>query len=338
MKLETRTLGTSGPPITTVGFGSWATGGGGWAFGWGPQDDDASIRAIVHAVSRGVNWIDTAAVYGLGHSEEVVGRALAGIPAADRPLIFTKCGLTWDPANRRAEVRHIARPESLRRECDDSLRRLGIERIDLFQIHWPDESGVPVEDSWGEMSRLVDEGKVRAIGVSNYDVALLERCERVRHVDSLQPPFSMVFRESAGDVIPWAATHGTGVIAYSPMASGILTDSFSAERVAAMSDEDWRRAAPHFNEPALSHNVALRDALRPIARRHGTTVSAVAVAWVLAWPGVMGAIVGARSPEQVDGWLGGGSLKLGTDDLAEIATAVERTGAGSGPVRPPERP
>jgi Predicted oxidoreductases (related to aryl-alcohol dehydrogenases) len=332
--MDVRKLGTSGMEITKVGFGSWAAGGGGWAFSWGPQDDDASIGAIVHAVSKGVNWVDTAAIYGLGHSEEVVGRALAGIPAADRPLIFTKCGLTWDLANRHEQPRRIARPESLRRECEASLRRLGIERIDLFQIHWPDESGVPAEDSWGEMGRLVDEGKLRAIGVSNYDVALLERCERVRHVDSLQPPFSMIFRESAGGVIPWAAAHGTGVIVYSPMASGILTDSFSAQRVAAMSDEDWRRTAPHFNEPALSRNVALRDALRPIARRHGTTVSAVAVAWVLAWPGVTGAIVGARSPEQVDGWLGGGSLKLGTDDLAEIAAAVERTGAGSGPVRP----
>ena len=332
--MDVRKLGTSGMEITTVGFGSWAAGGGGWAFSWGPQDDAASIRAIVHAVSKGVSWVDTAAIYGLGHSEEVVGRALTAIPAADRTLIFTKCGVTWDPANRHEPAKNIARPESLRRECEASLKRLGVERIDLFQIHWPDESGVPAEDSWGEMSRLVDEGKVRAIGVSNHDVDLLARCERVRHVDSLQPPFSMIFRESAGGVIPWAAAHGTGVIVYSPMASGILTDSFSAQRVAAMSDEDWRRAAPHFNEPALSRNVALRDALRPIARRHGTTVSAVAVAWVLAWPGVTGAIVGARSPEQVDGWLGGGSLKLGADDLAEIAAAVERTGAGSGPVRP----
>ena len=332
--MDVRELGTSGLRITPVGFGSWAAGGGGWAFSWGPQDDDASIRAIVHAIGKGLNWIDTAAVYGLGHSEEIVGRALAGIPAADRPLIFTKCGLIWDPADRRAPARRIARPESLRRECEASLRRIGIERIDLFQIHWPDESGVPAEDSWGEMSRLVDEGKVRAIGVSNHDVALLERCERIRHVDSLQPPFSMIVRESAGDVIPWAAAHGTGVIVYSPMASGILTDSFSVGHLAAMSDEDWRRAAPRFNEPALSRNVALRDTLRPIARRHGSTVSAVAVAWVLAWPGVTAAIVGARSPEQVDGWLDGGSLRLGADDLAEIATAMERTGAGSGPVRP----
>ncbi|MGD0862489.1 MAG: aldo/keto reductase [Candidatus Limnocylindrales bacterium] len=332
--MNTRKLGTSGMEITTIGFGSWAAGGGGWAFSWGPQDDDASIGAILHAVSRGVNWVDTAAVYGLGHSEEVVGRALARILASDRPLLFTKCGLVWDPADRRSPARRIARPDSLRQECEASLRRLAIERIDLYQIHWPDESGVPTEDSWGEMGRLVDEGKVRAIGVSNYEVALLERCEAVRHVDSLQPSFSMISRGSAADVIPWAQAHGTGVIVYSPMASGILTDSFSAERVAAMADDDWRRQATNFVEPALSRNVALRDALRPIARRHGTTVSAVAVAWVVTWPGVTGAIVGARSPEQVDGWLGGGSLKLSADDLTEIARAVERSGAGSGPVRP----
>jgi aryl-alcohol dehydrogenase-like predicted oxidoreductase len=335
--MNVRELGTSGLQITTVGFGSWAVGGGGWAYSWGPQDDDDSIRAIVHAAGKGVSWVDTAGVYGLGHSEEVVGRALARIPASDRPLVFTKGALVWDPQNPWSPAKRIADPASLRRDCEASLRRLGVERIDLFQIHWPDESGVPAEESWGEMGRFVDEGKVGAIGVSNYGVELLERCERVRHVDSLQPPFSMISRESAGGVIPWAAAHGTGVIVYSPMASGILTDSFSAERVAAMSDDDWRRVAPNFNEPALSRNVALRNALRPAAQRHGTTVSAVAVAWVLAWSGVTGAIVGGRSIEQVDGWLGGGSLRLGDDDLAEIAAALEATGAGSGPVRPKGR-
>jgi aryl-alcohol dehydrogenase-like predicted oxidoreductase len=332
--MNVRKLGTSGMEITTVGFGAWALGGGGWAFGWGPQDDDDSIRVIVHAVSKGVNWVDTAGVYGLGHSEEVVGRALARIPASDRPLVFTKCALVWDPQNPRTPAKRISEPASLRRECEASLRRLGVQRIDLFQIHWPDDYGVPVEESWGEMSRFVDEGKVGAIGVSNYGVELLERCERVRHVDSLQPPFSLIARDSASDLIPWAAAHGTGVIVYSPMASGILTDSFSAARVAAMAEDDWRRRAGNFTDPALSRNVALRDALRPIAGRHGSTVSAVAVAWVLAWPGVSGAIVGARSPEQVDGWLGGGAVTLTPADLSEIAAAVERAGAGSGPVRP----
>jgi aryl-alcohol dehydrogenase-like predicted oxidoreductase len=329
-----RNLGTSGLSITTVGFGSWATGGGGWAFGWGPQDDDTSARAIVHAVRNGVNWIDTAGVYGLGHAEEVVGGAIAQLPAADRPLVFTKGGLVWDPADRRAPARRISRPDSLRSDVEASLRRLGVEVIDLFQIHWPDESGVPVEESWGEMARFVEEGKVRAIGVSNYDVERLERCEKVRHVDSIQPPFSLINRGSGGTVIPWAAAHGTGVIVYSPMASGILTDSFSAARVAEMAEDDWRRKSTAFVEPELSKNLGLRDALAPIAGRHGSTVSAVALAWAVSWPGVTGAIVGARSPEQVDGWLGGASLELIPQDVAEIEAAIAATAAGSGPVRP----
>jgi aryl-alcohol dehydrogenase-like predicted oxidoreductase len=334
MALNVRKLGTSGLEITTVGFGSWAVGGGGWAYGWGPQEDDESIRAIERAVSGGVNWIDTAAIYGLGHSEEVVGRALAGMPAADRPLVFTKCGLEFDPADHMKPATRKASPAFIRTEVERSLRRLAVERIDLYQIHRPDETGVPVEDSWGEMSRLVEEGKVRAIGVSNFGVELLERCERVRHVDSLQPPFSLIHRESGSGLIPWAAAHGTGVIVYSPMASGILTDSFSRERVKAMADDDWRRHSDSHSEPELSRNLALRDALRPIAARHATTVSAVAVAWVLAWPGVSGAIVGARKPEQVDGWLPAGSLVLSPADLDEIADAASRLGVGTEPARP----
>jgi aryl-alcohol dehydrogenase-like predicted oxidoreductase len=332
--LQTRPLGTSGLNITTVGFGSWAVGGGGWEFGWGPQDDDDSIHAIQHAVSAGVSWIDTAAIYGLGHSEEVVGRALAGIPAADRPLIFTKCGLDSDPIDPFKPLIRTAKPEFLRVEVERSLRRLGVEQIDLYQIHWPDEVGTPVEESWGEMSRFVDEGKVRAIGLSNFGADLLERCERVRHVDSIQPPFSLIRRGSGIDVIPWAAAHGTGVIVYSPMASGILTDSFSRDRVDAMAKDDWRRQSDGHTEPELSRNLALRDALRPIAARHGTTVAAIAVAWTLAWPGVSGAIVGARTPEQVDGWLPGGSVTLSSADLAEMASAVEGLGIGTAPVRP----
>jgi aryl-alcohol dehydrogenase-like predicted oxidoreductase len=332
--VDTRDLGTSGLSITTVGFGSWAVGGGGWAFGWGPQDDEESARAIVHAVEQGVNWVDTAAVYGLGHSEEVVGRAVSGISAGDRPFIFTKCGLIWDEANHMAPARRILRPETIRTECEASLRRLGVDRIDLYQFHRPDESGVPVEESWGEMALLADEGKVRAIGVSNFDVGLLERCEPIRHVDSLQPPFSMIQRGTASDLLPWAAAHGTGVIVYSPMASGILTDSFSRDRVEAMAKDDWRRQSDGHTEPALSRNLALRDALRPIAARHGTTVAAIAVAWTLAWPGVSGAIVGARTPEQVDGWLPGGSVSLSPADLTEMASAVESLGVGTAPVRP----
>jgi aryl-alcohol dehydrogenase-like predicted oxidoreductase len=332
--LSKRDLGRSGLRITTVGFGSWAVGGSGWAFGWGPQDDEASVRAICHAVEAGVSWIDTAAIYGLGHSEEVVGRALKQLPAAERPFVFTKCGLVWDPDRPLLPARRIAEPASLRRDCEASLRRLGVDVIDLFQIHWPDESGVAAEDSWAEMARLADEGKVRAIGVCNYSVELLERCERVRHVDSLQPPLSLIARGSVAELIPWAQAHDTGVIVYSPMSSGLLTDSFKRERVAAMAPDDWRAKSTYFAEPALSAGLALRDALRPIAARHGTTVSAVAVAWTLAWPGVSGAIVGARSPEQVDGWLPAGSLELTAADLDEIAAAVEATGAGSGPARP----
>lgn len=334
MTLQTRSLGTGGPGITTVGFGAWAVGGAGWAFSWGPQDDEESIRAIRHAVAGGVNWIDTAAIYGLGHSEEVVGRAIAGIPAGERPLVFTKCGLKFDPADRYKPAQRNSQPAFIREEVERSLGRLGVERIDLYQFHWPDETGTPVEDSWGEMSRLVDEGKVGAIGVSNFGVDLLERCERIRHVDSLQPPFSLINRASGSTVIPWAAANGTGVIVYSPMASGILTDSFSRERVAAMSEEDWRRRSDGHTEPLLTRNLALRDALRPVAARHGTTVSSVAVAWTLAWPGVSGAIVGARTARQVDGWLPAGTLTLTPEDLDEIAAAVERLGIGSEPVRP----
>jgi aryl-alcohol dehydrogenase-like predicted oxidoreductase len=332
MELKKRRLGTTDLEITTVGFGAWAIGGGGWAYGWGPQDDAGSIASIRHAISRGVNWIDTAAIYGLGHSEEVVGRALREIPASERPFVFTKCGMIPDPARPYDEPARDLRPASIRREVEASLRRLGVERIDLYQFHWPDQAGTPIEDSWREMDRLVDEGKVRAAGVSNFDVALLERAESVRHVDSLQPPFSLVRRDAAADVIPWAKAHETGVIVYSPMQSGLLTDTFSVKRLVSMDDDDWRRRSAQFTEPNLSRNIALRDALRPIAKRHDVTVSAVAVAWTLASPGVTGAIVGARSPEQVDGWIAAGSLDLDASDLAQIAGAIRATAAGSGPI------
>ncbi|MDB5518868.1 MAG: putative aldo/keto reductase [Tardiphaga sp.] len=287
-----------------------------------------------HALKLGVNWIDTAAVYGLGHSEEVVGRLLRERSPSDRLMVFTKCGLIWDPNDPMAPPRRVLKPESIRQECDASLRRLGVERIDLYQFHWPDETGTPVEDSWKEMVRLIEEGKVRLGGVSNFDVSLLERCEAVRHVDSLQPPFSLIRRQAAAREIPWCARHNTGVICYSPMQSGLLTDTFSREKVARFSADDWRRRSPDFIEPNLSRNLALRDALRPIAQRHHTTVSAVAVAWTLAWPGVTGAIVGGRSPEQVDGWIGAASLELTASDLQEISGAILRTGAGEGPTMP----
>jgi aryl-alcohol dehydrogenase-like predicted oxidoreductase len=334
MKVLTRALGTSGLQITQVGFGAWAIGGGGWAYGWGSQDDTDSVTAIKHAVASGINWVDTAAVYGLGHSEEVVGRALREIPATERPYVFTKGGQVGDPTRPFAEPQHNLRPESIRKEVEASLRRLGVDRIDLYQFHWPDNIGTPIEESWGEMVRLINEGKVRAGGVSNFDVGLLERAERVRHVDSLQPPFSLMHRQSGADVIPWSAAHGTGVIVYSPMQSGILTDSFSRERLERMDSNDWRRRNPEFREPSLSRNLALRDALRPIASRHGVSVSAIAIAWTLSWPGVSGAIVGARSPLQVDGWIAAGNLTLEQRDLEEIAAAVEKTQAGTGPTQP----
>jgi aryl-alcohol dehydrogenase-like predicted oxidoreductase len=334
MNLPQRPLGLSRVLITKTGFGAWAIGGGGWAFSWGPQDDTVSLTTMRHALELGVNWIDTAAVYGLGHSEEVVGRLLRERPPSKRPMVFTKCGLIWDPKDPMAPPRRVLKPESIRKECDASLRRLGVDHIDLYQFHWPDETGTPVEDSWNEMARLIEVGKVRLGGVSNFDVPLLERCETIRHVDSLQPPFSLIRRQAAAREIPWCAKHNTGVICYSPMQSGLLTDTFSREHVARFAEDDWRRRSPDFNEPNLSRNLALRDALRPIAQRHGATVSAVAVAWVMAWPGVTGAIVGGRSPQQVDGWIGAASLELTAADLREISDAIVRTGAGEGPTMP----
>ncbi len=334
MRINKRTLGSSGLDITTVGFGAWAIGGGGWSYGWGPQDDKASEDTMRRAIELGVNWIDTAAVYGLGHSEVVVGRFVRSLPVSERPYVFTKCGLVWDEHNRMAEPKRVLRPESIRTECEASLRRLGIERIDLYQFHWPDETGTAIEDSWLEMSRLIEEGKVRLGGVSNFDVGLLDRCAAIRHPASLQPPFSLIRRDVGADEIPWCDAHKTGVICYSPMQSGLLTDRFSAERVARMADDDWRRRSPEFNSPNLQNNLALRDALKPIAQRHRTSVSSVAIAWALSWPGVTGAIVGARSPEQVDGWIDAGNLNLTSSDLAEIARAINRTHAGTGPSAP----
>jgi len=334
MTLPVRPLGASGMRITTVGLGAWAIGGGGWAYGWGPQDDAASLATMRRALESGINWIDTAAIYGLGHSEEVVGRFLRELPPGERPLVFTKCGMAWDEQDRTAEPRRTLEPASIRAECEASLHRLGVERIDLYQFHWPDDTGTAVEDSWAEILRLVAHGKVRAAGVSNFDLGLLGRCEALRHVESLQPGFSMIRRAVAAQEIPWCARHETGVICYSPMQSGLLTDGFDAARIAALAPDDWRRRAPDFRTPALERNLALRDALRPIALRYETTVATVAVAWTLAWPGVSGAIVGARAPEQIDGWLRAASLDLTMGDLDEIAAAISASGAGSGPVRP----
>jgi aryl-alcohol dehydrogenase-like predicted oxidoreductase len=332
--LPTMPLGTTGMRITRVGFGAWAIGGGGWQFAWGTQDDAASIAAIRHAIERGINWIDTAAVYGLGHSEEIVAQALRDMGPNDRPYIFTKAGLVWDEHDRAAPPRRIGDPASIRREVEASLARLGVERIDLYQMHWPPDDGTPLADYWGALLRLKAEGKVRAVGLSNHAVAQLEAAEQLGHVDTLQPPFSAIRRDVAAAERPWCAAHGTGLIVYSPMQSGLLTGTFSVERAAQLGADDWRSRAPDFAGVGLRRNLALADALRPIAERHGTSVAAVAVAWTLAWPGVTGAIVGARSPAQVDGWIGAASLELIDPDLDDIAAAIQRTGAGTGPVRP----
>ena len=334
MTLPTRQLGRTDLNITRLGFGAWAIGGGGWYFGWGPQDDADSVSAMRRAVELGINWIDTAAAYGLGHSEELVGRLLREVPTNERPYVFTKCGVVYEGRDPMGPPLRTLQPESVRHECEASLRRLGVERIDLYQFHWPDETGAAIEDSWTTMVKLVEEGKVRVAGVSNFNVDLLKRCESIRHVDSLQPPFSLINRAVGEKEIPWCHEHSTGVICYSPMQSGLLTGTFTAQRVASLATDDWRRRSPEFNEPNLSRNLALRDSLRPIANRHGTSVSSIALAWVLAWPGVTGAIVGARNAKQVDGWIDAAGVELSSHDLDEIAVAIQSTQAGKGPRAP----
>jgi aryl-alcohol dehydrogenase-like predicted oxidoreductase len=333
MTLPRRELGRTGMEISAVGLGAWAIGGAGWAFGWGDQDDGESVAAIRHAVESGVNWIDTAAVYGLGHSEEVVARALADIPADERPYVFTKCGLVWDPADHSAEPRKVMAPDSVRRELEDSLRRLRVDRIDLYQVHWPPQDGTSVEEAWGTLVDLRREGKVRAIGLSNHSVEQLEAAEAIGHVDALQPPFSAIRRSAAAE-LAWCDANGTGAIVYSPLQSGLLSGAFSADRVRWLPTDDWRRDDPEFTTQGKA-NFALADALATLGRRRGVTAAAVAIAWTLAWPGVTGAIVGARRADQVDGWIGGGTLSLTEDELDEIAAAITGTRAGAGPRRPP---
>ncbi len=319
--------------ITRVGFGAWAAGGGGWAFSWGPQDDDESIAAIRHAIESGVNWLDTAAVYGLGHSEEVVARALQGLAEQDRPFIFTKCGLVWDDDDPYKPARRVGNPSSLRAELEASLRRLQVERIDLYQVHWPAEDGTRLEDYWGALLEMKREGKIRAAGLCNHSTAQLTVAEGVGHVDTLQPPFSAIKRGAAPE-LEWCAQHSTGAIVYSPMQAGLLTGAFSAERVPQLAKDDWRTRDPEFQGERLQRNLALARSLKPVADRYGTTQAAVAVAWALAWPGVTGAIVGARRAQQVDGWLPAATLELAEADLEEVSAAIEVTGAGFGPARP----
>jgi aryl-alcohol dehydrogenase-like predicted oxidoreductase len=314
--VQFRRLGRDGPELSVVGVGAWAIGGP-WRFGWGPQDDDESIAALHKAFESGVNWVDTAAVYGLGHSEEVVGQVVR--EHGGEVLVLTKCGRPWH-GRAGNEPTYDLKPETIRFELEQSLKRLGTDHVDLYQFHWPDrETGTPVEDSWATMAALVEEGKVRWAGVSNFDVSLLERCQRVRHVDSLQPPFSLIDRAAAAELIPWCAANGTGVLCYSPLGSGLLTGGFDADRVRGLPAGDWRRDDEDFRSPKLEANLEIARRLEPVAERRGVPVAAVAVAWVLATDGVTGAIVGARRPSQVDGWLPAGNLRLTEADLAELS-------------------
>lgn len=310
--MKTRQFGNTDMHITPIGFGSWAVGGGGYQFGWGPQDDGESITAINHALDLGINWIDTAAVYGLGHAEEVVARALKD--RSERPYIFTKCTRVW---NDRGEISGNLKPQSIKRECENSLRRLQTDVIDLYQVHWPNPEQ-DIEEGWSAMAELKREGKVRYIGVSNFDVSQMRRAMGIAPISSLQPPFSLVKPDIQNEILPFCHDHNIGVIVYSPMASGLLTGSMTRERIAKLPDDDWRKRDPEFQEPRLSRNLELVEALNEIAFVHNVTPGVVAIAWALQHPGVTGAIVGARRPEQVDGIVAAAEFQLTDSENAQI--------------------
>ncbi len=314
-QLKTTQLGETGLEITRVGFGAWAIGGGGWEFGWGPQEDDQSIAAIHHALEHGINWIDTAAAYGFGHSEEMVGRALQGL--SERPFVFTKASLLEGSGGR---VLHSLKRDSILREAHASLERLGVDAIDLYQIHWP----IPeedIEEGWTAFVELKEQGLVRHIGVSNFDVEQLRRIGQIAPVETLQPQYSLIERDIEREILPFAERERIGVIAYSPMASGLLTGRMTRERIAAMPDDDWRKQDPRFREPELSRNLGIVDRLAAVAERHDTVPGAVAIAWTLRNPAVDGAIVGFRSPEQVDPLIEAANFQLSEDDLTTIEGA-----------------
>jgi aryl-alcohol dehydrogenase-like predicted oxidoreductase len=322
--MQTRKLGNSDLHITPVGYGAWAIGGSGWQFAWGSQDDNDSIAAIHRALELGVNWIDTAAVYGLGHSEEVVARALKSW-SGPRPYVFTKCGLRWDGDG---NVRKVLTTDSIRREVEDSLRRLSVDVIDLYQIHWPpDPDSAELEEGWSTLASLQRQGKVRWIGVSNFSIQQLRRAQEVAGVTSLQPRYSLVHREVEDQVLPYCRRENIGVIVYSPMASGLLTGAMTRERAAKLSKDDWRRTHPDFTEPYLSRNLALVEVLQQIARRHNRSAGEVAIAWTLHNAAVTGAIVGARNAQQAEGVMRAGELRLTDEDVSEIDTFVGETAA-----------
>ena len=311
-QLRTTELGSTGMEITRVGFGAWAIGGGGWEFGWGPQDDELSVAAVHRALEGGVNWIDTAAAYGFGHSEEIVGRALEGL--TERPYVFTKASLLEGPG--RAVVHSLER-DSVLREAEGSLKRLGVDAIDLYQIHWPNPDP-DIEEGWAALAELKEQGLVRHIGVSNFDVAQLRRIQGIAPVETLQPEYSLVARAVDGAVLPFAERQDIGVIVYSPMGSGLLTGAMNRERIERLPDDDWRKHDARFTEPVLSEHLALVDRLRDVAAAHDATPGAVAIAWTLRNPAVDGAIVGFRRPDQVDPLLAAAGLELSTEDVALI--------------------
>jgi len=324
-----RTLGQSDLKITSIGIGAWAIGGGEWEFAWGPQDDQQSIAAILAGLDHGINWIDTAAVYGLGHSETVVGRAIKGLHT--RPYVFTKCSLVW---NKSRTISHNLQAASIRREAESSLKRLGLDTIDLYQIHWPAWSGNPesaspgsIEEAIGALAKLQSEGKIRHIGVSNFNAQQMQRALSMAPIASLQPPYSLLATEVEVSILPFAQDHQMGVIVYSPMASGLLSGAMTRERIAALPEDDWRKHSPNFQEPLLSRNLRLVETLRSIGRRHNATAGEVAIAWTLRNPAVTGAIIGVRNARQVSGIAGAGGVQLSANDILEIEQWLTRRAA-----------
>jgi len=324
--MNLRTLGQSDLKITPIGIGAWAIGGGQWEFAWGPQDDNQSIAAIQAGLDHGINWIDTAAVYGLGHSESVVGHAIKGLRT--RPYVFTKCSLVWDKSR---NVSHNLQAASIRREAESSLKRLGLDTIDLYQIHWPAWSGQPesaspgsIEEAVGALAELKAEGKIRHIGVSNFTAQQIQRASSVAPITSLQPPYSLLATEVEASILPFALEHQIGVIVYSPMASGLLSGSMTRERIAGLSEDDWRKHSPNFQEPLLSRNLRLVETLRAIGKRRNATPGEVAIAWTLRNPAVTAAIIGVRSAQQVSGIAGAADVKLNPNDILEIEQGLTR--------------
>lgn len=316
--LITRQLGDTDLQVTPVGFGAWAIGGGDWVYAWGPQDDNDSIAAIHHALDLGINWIDTAAGYGLGHSEEVVAKALKGM--SERPFVFTKCSLPW---NEQGEFVDSLKRDSIRKECEDSLKRLQIDAIDLYQIHWPrpDED---IEEGWATMAALQQEGKVRWIGVSNFSVTQMERAEAIAPINTLQPPYSLIRPEVETEILPYCLQNNIGVIVYSPMYSGLLTGKMTAQRIQNMPSDDWRQHDPEFKPPKLEKNIELVDYLTEIGKLHGVEPGVVAIAWTLRLPAVTAAIVGARRPDQIDGIFPSVEFRLSSDEINQIERILQK--------------